>query len=86
MAGDLAGARTLAGLFAAASRPPGAQRDAYFDPEGEELLAILLLAARLPPALDRRLSVAGNGTQRGDRRGSWSNRATSWPPRPSPTS
>src|SRR5664280_491853 len=47
MAGDLAGARTLAGLFAAASRPPGAQRDAYFDPEGEELLAILLLAARL---------------------------------------
>ncbi len=47
MAGDLAGARVLAGLFAAASRPPGAQRDAYFDPEGEELLAILLLAARL---------------------------------------
>src|SRR5664280_978463 len=47
MAGDLAGARTLAGLFAAASRPPGAQRDAYFDPEGEELLAILLLAAAL---------------------------------------
>ena len=46
MAGDLAGARTLAGLFAAASRPPGAQRDAYFDPEGEEVLAILLLAAR----------------------------------------
>src|SRR5664280_1495618 len=33
MAGDLAGARVLAGLFAAASRPPGAQRDAYFDPE-----------------------------------------------------
>ncbi len=47
MASDLAGARSLAGLFAAASRPPGAQRDAYFDPEGEELLAILLLAARL---------------------------------------
>jgi type IV secretory pathway TraG/TraD family ATPase VirD4 len=47
LAGDLAGARTLAGLFAAASRPPGSQRDAYFDPEGEELLAILLLAARL---------------------------------------
>jgi type IV secretory pathway TraG/TraD family ATPase VirD4 len=47
MATNLAGARNLAGLFAAASRPPGAQRDAYFDPEGEELLAILLLAARL---------------------------------------
>ena len=47
MAGNLAGARTLAGLFASASRPPGAQRDAYFDPEGEELLAILLLAAHL---------------------------------------
>jgi type IV secretory pathway TraG/TraD family ATPase VirD4 len=47
MAGDLAGARTLAGLFAAASTPPGAQRDSYFDPEGEELLSILLLAARL---------------------------------------
>ena len=47
MATDLAGARNLAGLFAAASRPPGSQRDAYFDPEGEELLAILLLAARL---------------------------------------
>src|SRR5665213_2809510 len=42
MAGDLAGARTLAGLFAAASTPPGAQRDSYFDPEGEELLSILL--------------------------------------------
>jgi type IV secretory pathway TraG/TraD family ATPase VirD4 len=47
MATDLAGARNLAGLFAAASRPPGSQRDAYFDPEGEELLAVLLLAARL---------------------------------------
>jgi type IV secretory pathway TraG/TraD family ATPase VirD4 len=47
MATNLADARNLAGLFAAASRPPGAQRDAYFDPEGEELLAILLLAARL---------------------------------------
>jgi hypothetical protein len=47
MATKLADARNLAGLFAAASRPPGAQRDAYFDPEGEELLAILLLAARL---------------------------------------
>ncbi len=47
MAGDLAGARTLAGLFASASRPPGSQRDAYFDPEGEELLTVLLLAARL---------------------------------------
>ena len=40
MATNLADARNLAGLFAAASRPPGAQRDAYFDPEGEELLAI----------------------------------------------
>src|ERR1039458_6989666 len=47
MATNLADARNLAGLFAAASRPPGAQRDASFDPEGEELLAILLLAARL---------------------------------------
>jgi type IV secretory pathway TraG/TraD family ATPase VirD4 len=47
MATNLADARNLAGLFAAASRPQGAQRDAYFDPEGEELLAILLLAARL---------------------------------------
>jgi hypothetical protein len=47
MARDVAGARTLAGLFAAASRPPGAQRDAYFDSEGEELVALLLLAAAL---------------------------------------
>jgi type IV secretory pathway TraG/TraD family ATPase VirD4 len=45
MAGDVAGARTLAGLFATASRPAGSTTDAYFDPEGEELLAMMLLAA-----------------------------------------
>ena len=35
----------LAGLFAAASRPVGANMDSFFDPEGEALLAMMLLAA-----------------------------------------
>lgn len=47
MAHDIAGARTLAGIFATATRAPGAHTDAYFDPEGQELLAALLLAAAL---------------------------------------
>lgn len=38
-------ARKLGGHFAAASRPPDAKRDAFFDPAGEDLLANLLLAA-----------------------------------------
>ena len=45
MAGDVAGALSLAGLFAAATRPVGSTMDSYFDPEGESLLAQLLLAA-----------------------------------------
>ena len=45
MAGDVAGALSLAGLFAAATRPVGSTMDSYFDPEGEALLAQLLLAA-----------------------------------------
>src|ERR1039458_4758041 len=66
IATNFAAARNLAGLFAAASRPPGAQRDAYFDPEGEELLAILLLAARLS---DQPLTTVYEGlsTGRNDR-------------------
>lgn len=44
-AGTVAGARTLAALFADANSGPGSARDAYFDPEGRELLAMLLLAA-----------------------------------------
>ena len=42
---DIAGARMIADVFASASRPPGATRDSYFDPAGEELLATYLLAA-----------------------------------------
>ena len=87
MATDLAGARNLAGLFAAASRPPGAQRDAYFDPEGEELLAILLLAARLS---DQPLTTVYQwlSTGRNDRVvvEGWRAGATNWPPRPCSTS
>jgi type IV secretory pathway TraG/TraD family ATPase VirD4 len=45
LAHDVAGAMTLAGLFAAASRPVGANMDSFFDPEGEALLAMMLLAA-----------------------------------------
>jgi type IV secretory pathway TraG/TraD family ATPase VirD4 len=45
MASDVAGALSLAGLFAAATRPVGSTMDSYFDPEGESLLAQLLLAA-----------------------------------------
>lgn len=47
MAGTVAGARQLAGLFSAASKEPGSKPDPYFDPEGEEFLAMLLLAAAL---------------------------------------
>ncbi|HVX23328.1 MAG TPA: TraM recognition domain-containing protein [Acidimicrobiales bacterium] len=47
MAHDIAGARTLAGIFATATREAGAHTDAYFDPEGRELLAAMLLAAAL---------------------------------------
>lgn len=43
-------AAELAGHFAAGSRDPGAKTDAYFDGDGQDLLAGLLLAA----ALDRR--------------------------------
>ena len=35
----------IADVFASASRPPNASRDAYFDPASEELLATYLLAA-----------------------------------------
>lgn len=45
LAVDVTGARTLAGLFASATRPVGSSSDSYFDPEGEEVLAMLLLAA-----------------------------------------
>ena len=38
-------ARRLAEHFAAAEREPGTQRDAFFDPSSEELVANLLLAA-----------------------------------------
>ena len=41
----IASARRVADVFASASRPPNASRDAYFDPAGEELLATYLLAA-----------------------------------------
>lgn len=40
-------AATLADVFTAASRPPGARTDAYFEPAGRDLLAGLLLAAAL---------------------------------------
>ena len=38
-------AAKLAGIFAAASRPPGARVDAFFDNAAQDLLAALLLAA-----------------------------------------
>ncbi len=41
----IAAARRIADVFASASRPPNASRDAYFDPASEELLASYLLAA-----------------------------------------
>ena len=41
----IAAARRTADVFATASRPPNASRDAYFDPASEELLASYLLAA-----------------------------------------
>jgi type IV secretory pathway TraG/TraD family ATPase VirD4 len=47
LAPDLAGAMMLAGVFASASRPPGSSMDSYFDPEGEQLLGLMLLAAAL---------------------------------------
>lgn len=45
IAGDVRGARRLASIWAQATRPADAKADAYFDPEGQELLAALLLAA-----------------------------------------
>lgn len=42
---DVEKAARLSVIFSAYSKPPGAKRDAYFDPAGEELLAFLLLAA-----------------------------------------
>lgn len=45
MAGTVTGARRLAKLWSNAGRERGARVDAYFDPEGDELLASLLLAA-----------------------------------------
>jgi type IV secretory pathway TraG/TraD family ATPase VirD4 len=42
---DVRAARQLAAIWAAASRPAGARADSYFDPAGEELLAMMLLAA-----------------------------------------
>jgi type IV secretory pathway TraG/TraD family ATPase VirD4 len=42
---DIMGARQISDVFASASRPPNATRDSYFDPAGEELLAMYLLAA-----------------------------------------
>jgi type IV secretory pathway TraG/TraD family ATPase VirD4 len=45
MCGDVRGARMLASIWANASREPGARSDAYFEPEGQELLSLLLLAA-----------------------------------------
>lgn len=44
---DMTKAARLASHFAADTRAPGAQTDAYFDPAGEELVANMLLAARL---------------------------------------
>ncbi|MFZ4896416.1 type IV secretory system conjugative DNA transfer family protein [Plantibacter sp. Mn2098] len=40
-------AKTIAQLFAAAGRDPGAKRDPYFDPAGEDLIADLILAAAI---------------------------------------
>ena len=45
MANDVRGARLLASIWANAERDPSTKVDAYFEPEGEELLASLLLAA-----------------------------------------
>jgi len=45
MARDVRGARMLASIWANAAREPGARSDAYFEPEGQELLSLLLLAA-----------------------------------------
>ena len=42
---DVETAAQLAAVFAAYSRQPGAKTDGYFDPEGEALLAWMLLAA-----------------------------------------
>lgn len=42
---DVDTATRLASVFAAYSRDPGAKTDSYFDPEGEALLAWMLLAA-----------------------------------------
>jgi type IV secretory pathway TraG/TraD family ATPase VirD4 len=42
---DVRGARKLAAIWAAASRPHDARVDSYFDRAGEELLSMLLLAA-----------------------------------------
>jgi type IV secretory pathway TraG/TraD family ATPase VirD4 len=54
VARDVRGARRLAAIWSNASKAPGARSDAYFDPEGEELLAGLLLAAAVD---DRPLSA-----------------------------
>ncbi|MEV4556584.1 TraM recognition domain-containing protein [Kitasatospora sp. NPDC049285] len=48
--GDLAAARTLAGVFADGARPGGARSDELPDPAAEELTACLLLAAALSGA------------------------------------
>jgi len=45
VADDIDQAAKLAALFASSSRRPGAQTDAFFEPAGQELLAMLLLAA-----------------------------------------
>ena len=86
MAGDLAGARTLAGLFAAASRPPGSATRCLLRSRGRGA-AGHPVAGRSPerPAPHRRLPVAVDGTQR---RGSsrLASRATNWPLRPCSTS
>ena len=87
MAADLAGARTSPGCSLRPAGHPGAQRDAYFDPEGEELLAILLLAARLS---DQPLTTVYQwlSTGRNDRVvvEVGIGRVTNWPPRPCSTS
>ncbi|MGW2725089.1 type IV secretory system conjugative DNA transfer family protein [Streptomyces sp. NPDC001492] len=44
---DVTQAARLASLFAADTRGPNAQTDAYFDPAGEELVANMLMAAKL---------------------------------------
>lgn len=42
---SVARAEKLAGQFVASSRPVGAKTDAYFDPESENLISLMLLAA-----------------------------------------